>query len=634
MNEFISNEFISNELILNELQIISKDEIKIKKWVKNEYSRIVFVGDNNPLSFYMFSFITRYLDKTKNEFLELLVVIDDKNQAIFEQIAGDDFARTATSFINNKELLPEGNASKQLVLYFQNPENLNQYSIQRLQYWLDFSKYQNTRIVVTSLLPPIGELPKNVQAVAEKELEYYFRQQTKGSLQYYQAQLENNINNSFNEGVEGLLLRYDNIIGPGVDHCENFGITEMLRSVASNRNVSIDINKSLDRFTFSYVRDAIQALIKMSFGNKFKQIYNVTSYHTNKFMLAAEIKNFYAQTNINFYSGEESMGVNKFHGLDSSKIINQKWKPGVPLIAALKYTVQSFSSEELEFYSRDKNYNGKLQYIKNLELEILDEINRICEKNNINYFLVGGSLLGAVRHKGIIPWDDDIDVGMLREDYELFKKAVINDLKDKFVYQSHKSEGSDYVFDKIRLNETFFDTQFSYKYVKGDHGVFLDILVYDKTSNIKFIQKVHVKLLLIWKRAINIRWVGYPRKNVHYKLSRLLLPIMRLIPIKWYHYVFETLLKIFNNKSNSKYLIDGVGMNLNKGPFSIDWFSCLEKVPFEDKIVPIPSGYHEYLKHWYGENYMMLPPKSKRSSGHNIVQIDIGDYLYSKDKKD
>ena len=263
-------------------------------------------------------------------------------------------------------------------------------------------------------------------------------------------------------------------------------------------------------------------------------------------------------------------------------------------------------------------------------MDIIKEIDRICKANGIRYFLVGGSLLGAVRHKGFIPWDDDIDIGMLREDYNKFKKVCPKELSDKMRYQSYKQEAnSHYIFEKIRLKETYFSTKFSNRFRDIENGIFVDVLVYDKTSNIRILQKLHVKLIKMMNRIINVRWVNVPRKGIHYTATKIFLPIMRLIPFRVYHWCFEGVLRMFNWNKRSKYLIDGVGQNVGKGAFPLSWFDEMTEVPYEDMTFSAPAKYDEYLRHWYGDRYMELLPISSRKSGHNLKRMDLGKYLFA-----
>ena len=125
--------------------------------------------------------------------------------------------------------------------------------------------------------------------------------------------------------------------------------------------------------------------------------------------------------------------------------------------------------------------NKKLRKVQMVEVEILDEIDRICKKNNIKYFLVGGTLLGAVRHGGFIPWDDDIDLGMLREDYEKFIDICINsDELDKKYFMHSDETDSDYwlPFIKIRKNNTTFDEKVI-KNCDTHKGIYVDIFPMD-----------------------------------------------------------------------------------------------------------------------------------------------------------
>ena len=102
--------------------------------------------------------------------------------------------------------------------------------------------------------------------------------------------------------------------------------------------------------------------------------------------------------------------------------------------------------------------------VQQTQLTMLNEFDRICKKNELNYFFTGGTLLGAVRHKGFIPWDDDIDVGMLRKDFNKFIKCCKKDLGDDYILESyHTSNKSWRLYMKIRLKDTIFIQE----YLKG-----------------------------------------------------------------------------------------------------------------------------------------------------------------------
>ena len=401
-------------------------------------------------------------------------------------------------------------------------------------------------------------------------------------------------------------------------------MSQQLKKVLENAFIKKNSLTNGMHYDLVYIRDLLLAIFYVHYKGINKEIYNVSGFSVTDFQLAINFMESFneRQLKVSFQSQPQE----EYHCLNPGKIKNLGWKTSVTLKNAIYRTGLSFFNEEYRIALDQRVYSGKLNLIRKLELEILREVDKICKKYNIKYFLVGGSLLGAVRHNGFIPWDDDLDIGMLRSDYEKFRKVCSNELPAQYSYQSYKNEkNSHYIFDKIRVKNTIFSTKFSSKF-EIENGVFLDILVYDKTSNIEIIQKIHIALIKVWKRAINVKWVNYPRKNLHYRLTKFLLPIMRKIPFSWFHFIFEKILKVFNN-ANTDYLIDGVGMNLKKGAFPKKWFDVIEEIQFEDIKVPIPQNYHEYLVHWYGSSYMEIPVISQRLSGHEIYQLDLGHYV-------
>lgn len=129
-----------------------------------------------------------------------------------------------------------------------------------------------------------------------------------------------------------------------------------------------------------------------------------------------------------------------------------------------------------------------IEKLKDIELDILKCFISICEKNNLRYFLIGGTLLGSVRHKGFIPWDDDIDVGMPRKDYELFIERARHHLPDYYFVQTFSTDPSyPNNFMKIRDSRTTF-LETAVKHLRMNHGVFIDVFLLDEYPSNKMVQ--------------------------------------------------------------------------------------------------------------------------------------------------
>lgn len=268
--------------------------------------------------------------------------------------------------------------------------------------------------------------------------------------------------------------------------------------------------------------------------------------------------------------------------------------------------------------------------LKELELEIIKDIDEICKTNNIKYFLVGGTLLGAIRHKGFIPWDDDIDIGMMRDDYNKLLEILSednNNKKNKYFVQNYYTdiEYPRYIT-KIRLNGTVF-LEGSVKNYNMHHGVFIDIFpldrIKDKNEKMLDFRSALSKKIMILK---SIRNGHFKHKNKYKKnIAILMRPFTFLLPLKFYNKVIDFIYG-YQNSKDCRYVTNFSSQyGWRKQTFPIEVYGEGTYLEFEGHQFMAPAKWEAVLKSLYGD-YMKLPPEEKRNSGHDVVQIDLGKY--------
>ena len=249
--------------------------------------------------------------------------------------------------------------------------------------------------------------------------------------------------------------------------------------------------------------------------------------------------------------------------------------------------------------------------------DMLVKFDSVCKQNGLTYFLIDGSLLGAIRHKGFIPWDDDIDVAMPREDYEKLQ-ALGGEFSDPYFLQTPYSDPNYfYSFVKIRnsnttgLNEAF-------KYQGFNHGMFMDVFPLDMV-NVDNGEEVYnkIKELCISNSACmrlsNPNFVELELEKLQKKASKN--PLMTYEKING--------LASQYNGSNGSYIAHWVLTlySYDKLVWYKDDFDNVIYWEFEGKLFPVPIGYDRILKTVYGD-YFQIPPKEKRGVQHANVLFD------------
>lgn len=267
-----------------------------------------------------------------------------------------------------------------------------------------------------------------------------------------------------------------------------------------------------------------------------------------------------------------------------------------------------------------------LKKLQKIELDILLEVVKFCDNNSIKYFLIGGTLLGAIRHNGFIPWDDDIDIGMFRNDYEKFLKLFPSYINNKNLYVQNKRNTPDvpYLFTKIRLKDSAAidrETQ----HAKFKKGIFIDIFPLDKVpgkDNLSLLIKYKLVTLL---KIITLYKLGF--KSLKYPCLDFFLKCLSfLLSMKFVNYLFEKFMLSFNNKNLNFITSFGSGFHYTKQRFLIDDYGDGKLKEFEGHMFNIPLKFEKILTQLYGD-YKKVPSKEKQIS-HSFIKI-----IFPNDKK-
>lgn len=270
--------------------------------------------------------------------------------------------------------------------------------------------------------------------------------------------------------------------------------------------------------------------------------------------------------------------------------------------------------------------NNQVKQLHRCLIYIADEIDRICRINNIQYFLIAGTLLGAVRHKGIIPWDDDIDIGMLREDYNRFVEACKRDLGPRFSISEFNTEPSfGMPFTKIKLKGTRLVEEGCPKDL--DESLFVDVIPIDKMPEKRSSQMLQMfftntyKFLLLFNCGYDMSSTRQHGAAVSIAsvLSKLPKRLLASRLVRW-----QTR---YNNTDSKTYINLCSSYPYGKEIFPYEALSDkpLKTMTFEGREYFVPHCVETILSQLYG-NYLDLPPVESRVFRHTSETIDFGIY--------
>ena len=285
---------------------------------------------------------------------------------------------------------------------------------------------------------------------------------------------------------------------------------------------------------------------------------------------------------------------------------------GISLLGCILFMISGYYFSVIS-KKRDGYRQLNEEEIKEVELGVMDYIHNLCQKENINYSLAYGTLIGAVRHKGYIPWDDDVDISLKRDEYDKLYQAVLRDNDPIYKVASWENDARyPYPFYRVYDARTVYENN----YIENDIdlGICVDVFPFDYYADVN---KEMVKLDT-YRRLSVYTLYGIHSKNAGLKniIRYLLVLVFRLTRVKTWNKKMNLLSMQANDNDSIDYLME------NKRTSTKFEKTLLDKVmdsPFEDRTYKIPEASHQILSAIYGDDFMEIPPVEKRVKHDDFV---------------
>ena len=266
---------------------------------------------------------------------------------------------------------------------------------------------------------------------------------------------------------------------------------------------------------------------------------------------------------------------------------------------------------------------GLFRQVQLAQLGILDELDHFCAEYGLIYYIVGGTLLGAVRHKGFIPWDVDIDVVMPRKDYDIFNELYSRQTKSRYVLHNYKNtKGFTRPHALLCLKGTKLITRYDkFNPQSPNYGIYIDIFPLENTPDDVTLRRKHERKIRFWKmlqhNKISYSYTGNSIKQFVHRLIRIMLSPLSL---EWINERFDKSTSKYNNLNTVEIGAVGSGrFPYDRESMNREVFGNPVKLLFEGKYVSAPYKYEDWLKRMYGD-YMRFPPEQEQEEGYSFIE--------------
>ncbi len=273
----------------------------------------------------------------------------------------------------------------------------------------------------------------------------------------------------------------------------------------------------------------------------------------------------------------------------------------------------------------NEGYSYDLRRLQLMQLKILKEFVRVCQKHGFRFYIMNGTCLGAIRHGGFIPWDDDIDVGMYAEDYDRFIRCGADFGEEFFLQTIETDPGFKTMIARIRLNGT---TILEKDFIDADihHGVFIDVY-----PLFGYPEEPVRAQMRSWESLLYRMLLMEEAPRNHGKAAKIVGTVAcSVIPRSLSRRIVRTIhRKLRSEPPDTRYVAFLYGMDvhlLHTIRYERSWFGEPVPVKFEDMTLPAPTDWDSYLKLRYND-YMKLPPPEKQNSYHSFEFVDL-DHSY------